>query len=108
MNEQKDTVVSCILSTYALRVADMGDKEVLADWVGDFLVYRRNSGIDEQDAANTIMRVLSRYAALFAKSVARPCSDPIALYETLANPNRRGRLCGCCDVLSELHQSSKK
>lgn len=94
--------------TLKLEGAAPNDRSMLTDWIGDFLAYWRDSGISEQDAADAIICVLAGYPALFEKEIARPCPDAVALYETLANPNRRGRLCGCCDALWELHQSSKK
>lgn len=44
----------------------MSDREVITDWIGDFLVSWRDTRISEQNAAEAIMFVLSGYPTLFA------------------------------------------
>ena len=91
-----------------MGVVPMTDREMLTDWIGDFIAYWQLSGFSEQDAADAIMCVLSGYPTLFAQEKPRLAPDPVALCETLANPRGRERVDGRCDYLLALHQSSQK
>lgn len=62
----------------------MTDREMLADWIGDFLWHWQGSGLSEDDAANAIMCVLSDYPTLFAQETAHHAPDAEALFDTLA------------------------
>lgn len=83
----------------------MNDREMLTDWIGDFLWHWRLSGLSEDDAVDVIMCVLSDYPTLFARETAHHAPDAEALVGILSNRSLQEKL-GVCDVRSALDRLS--